>query len=199
MEAAEAIRRYFNGVNQEDWDDFRGIWHDDAVIEVVGGIRVQGWDEILPYYTGALAGFPVHYDDPYKVHVAGDTITVEIAFTGETVDGVPTTFEAVDVFTMEDGLVRRLTTWYDLGRVLGFLRTPGPAPTALAHAGRNGRRRARTTGAGSRSCRSPPTRSRTTSRSCRSPGSTASGRTSSSRRPRSSSRTSSSAATAPGR
>ena len=125
MEAAEAIRRYFNGVNQEDWDDFRGIWHDDAVIEVVGGIRVQGWDEILPYYTGALAGFPVHYDDPYKVHVAGDTITVEIAFTGETVDGVPTTFEAVDVFTMEDGLVRRLTTWYDLGRVLGFLRTPG--------------------------------------------------------------------------
>ena len=123
--APAAIGRYFHGVNNEDWDDFRGIWHDDAVVEVVGGIRVQGWDAILPYYVGALQNFPVHYDDPYRVHVAGDTVTVEIAFTGETVDGVPTTFEAVDVFTLEDGLVRRLTTWYDLDRVLSFTRTPG--------------------------------------------------------------------------
>jgi len=121
----EAIGRYFHGVNNEDWDDFRGIWHDDAVVEVVGGIRVQGWDEIRPYYVGALAGFPVHHDDPYRIHVAGDTVTVEIAFTGETAEGVPAAFEAVDVFTLEDGRVRRLTTWYDLGRVLGFLRTPG--------------------------------------------------------------------------
>ena len=123
--APAAIGRYFHGVNNEDWDDFRGIWHDDAVVEVVGGIRVQGWDGILPYYVGALQNFPVHYDDPYRVHVAGDTVTVEIAFAGETVDGVPTTFEAVDVFTLEDGLVRRLTTWYDLDRVLSFTRTPG--------------------------------------------------------------------------
>jgi ketosteroid isomerase-like protein len=121
----EAIGRYFNGVNTEDWDDFRGIWHDDAVVEVVGGVRVQGWDEIRPYYVRALAGFPAHHDDPYRIHVAGDTVTVEIAFTGETVEGVPTSFEAVDVFTLADGRITRLTTWYDLGRVLGFLRTPG--------------------------------------------------------------------------
>ena len=121
----EAIGRYFHGVNHEDWDDFHGIWHDDAVVEVVGGIRVQGWAEILPYYRRALSGFPVHHDDPYRVHVAGDTVTVEIAFTGETVDGVPAAFEAVDVFTLDEGRVRTLTTWYDLDRVLGFLRTRG--------------------------------------------------------------------------
>src|SRR6476620_5185440 len=125
MTAEELIARYFHGVNTEDWDDFRGIWQADAVIEVVGGIRVQGWGEILPYYTGALTNFPVHHDDPHTVHVAGDTITVEITFTGETVDGVPSTFEAVDVFTLEDGLIRRLTTWYDLDTILGFVRTPG--------------------------------------------------------------------------
>ena len=125
MPVPDVIRRYFHGVNNEDWDDFRGIWHDGAVIEVVGGTRVQGWEEILPYYVRALAGFPVHHDDPYAVHVAGDTVTVEIAFTGETVEGVPAAFEAVDVFTLEDGRVRKLTTWYDLDRVVGFLRTPG--------------------------------------------------------------------------
>jgi ketosteroid isomerase-like protein len=189
VEAAEAIRRYFNGVNNEDWDDFRGIWHDDAVIEVVGGIRVQGWDEILPYYTGALAGFPVHYDDPYKVHTAGDTITVEIAFTGETVDGVPTTFEAVDVFTMEDGLVRRLTA---------SCARPAP-PSGGSARWSDAPRPARTTGGRSTSCRSRPTPSRTTSRSSPSRDSRASPQTSSSRSPRGSSRTSSSAATARGR
>lgn len=125
MSRPEVIERYFHGVNDEDWDDFRGIWHDDAVVDVVGGIHVQGWGEILPYYVGALSSFPVHHDDPYRVHVAGDTVTVEIAFSGETVDGVPAAFEAVDVFTLDGGLVRRLTTWYDLDRVLAFLRTPG--------------------------------------------------------------------------
>ena len=125
MSPEELIARYFHGVNTEDWDDFRGIWQADAVIEVVGGIRVQGWEAILPYYTGALTNFPVHHDDPHTVHVAGDTITVEITFTGETVDGVPSTFEAVDVFTLEDGLIRRLTTWYDLDTILSFVRTPG--------------------------------------------------------------------------
>ena len=125
MSAQAVIDRYFHGVNTEDWDDFRGIWHDDGEIEVVGGIRVQGWDQILPYYTGALANFPVHYDDPHTVHVAGDTVTVEITFTGETVDGVPATFEAVDVFTLDEGRIRRLTTWYDLETILSFVRTPG--------------------------------------------------------------------------
>ena len=125
MSVPDVIGRYFHGVNGEDWDDFRGIWHDDAVVEVVGGLHLQGWDEILHYYVGALSNFPVHHDDPYRVHVAGDTVTVEIAFSGETVDGVPAAFEAVDVFTLEGGLVRRLTTWYDLDRVVGFLQTPG--------------------------------------------------------------------------
>ena len=80
------------------------------------------------------SNFPVHYDDPHTVHIAGDTITVEITFTGETVDGVPSTFEAVDVFTLEDGLIRRLTTWYDLDTILGFVRTPGTAGASAADA-----------------------------------------------------------------
>ena len=50
----EAITRYFSGVNNEDWDDFRGIWHDDADVDVVGGMRFRGVDEIMAYYPRAL-------------------------------------------------------------------------------------------------------------------------------------------------
>ena len=132
--APAAIGRYFDGVNNEDWDDFRGIWHDDAVVEVVGGIRVQGWDAILPYYVGALQNFPVHYDDPYRDSRRRRHDHGRDRFRRRDLDGVPTTFEAVDVFTLEDGLVRRLTTWYDLDRVLSFTRTPGTPERAAAHA-----------------------------------------------------------------
>jgi ketosteroid isomerase-like protein len=129
--AQEVMRRYFDGVNNENWEDFRQIWHEDAVVDVTGGLHFEGIDEIAPYYPRVLKNFPVHYDDPYAVHVAGDVVTVEIAFRGETLDGVAAEWEAVDVFTLEDGRIRKLTTWYDMGLVVGLLRTPGPPERRL--------------------------------------------------------------------
>ena len=123
--AREVMRRYFDGVNNENWEDFRGIWHEDAVVDVTGGLHFEGVEEIVPYYPRVLKNFPVHYDDPYAVHVAGDVVTVEIAFRGETLDGVTAEWEAVDVFTLENGRIRKLTTWYDMGYVVGLLRSPG--------------------------------------------------------------------------
>jgi hypothetical protein len=57
--------------------------------------------------------------------VSGDVVTVEIAFTGETQEGVPVEFEAVDVFTLRDGRICRLTTWYDIERVRKLAVRPG--------------------------------------------------------------------------
>ena len=195
-----AHRRYFDGVNSEDWDDFRGIWHDDAVIEVVGGIRVQGWDEILPYYAGALTDFPVHYDDPYtrsrrRRHDHGrDRVHRRDASTASR-----STFEAVDVFTLEDGLDPQAD---DLVR---------PRRGPRASCGRPARR----SGGSGRSCgtrrrrallppplessRLEPTRSRPTSTLLPVTRLDGSRQRSSSRFAEERSRTSSSAATAPGR
>jgi uncharacterized protein len=131
-EVPEAIRRYFAGVNGEAWDDFRGIWHEDAEVDVVGGMRFRGLDEIMAYYPRVLASFPVHHDDPYGIHVSGDVVTVEIAFAGETEAGVPAAWEAVDVFHLVDGRVKRLTTWYDLDEVVALLRDPGVPEKRLA-------------------------------------------------------------------
>ena len=74
----------------------------------------------------------MHHDDPYGIHVSGDVVTVEIAFEGETEAGVPAAWEAVDVFHLVDGRVKRLTTWYDLDEVVGLLRDPGVPEKRLA-------------------------------------------------------------------
>jgi ketosteroid isomerase-like protein len=131
-DAREVMRRYFDGVNKEDWADFAGIWHDDAVVDVSGGLHFEGVGEILPYYPSVLENFPRHYDDPWGIHVAGDVVTVEITFAGETVDGVEAGWEAVDVFTLRDGKIAKLTTWYDMGLVVGLLRRPGTPEKRLA-------------------------------------------------------------------
>jgi hypothetical protein len=65
--------------------------------------------------------------------VAGDVVTVEIAFEGETAAGVKAAWEAVDVFHLVDGRVKRLTTWYDLNQVVAFLRQPGDPARRLVN------------------------------------------------------------------
>jgi ketosteroid isomerase-like protein len=121
----DAIRRYFDGLNNEDWKDFTGIWTDDAELVGVGARTRKGRDDVMTYYSNVLVPYPVHYDDPYAIHVSGDIVTVEIAFRGETHEGVPVEFEAVDVFTMRDGKIARLTTWYDIERVRKLATRPG--------------------------------------------------------------------------
>jgi hypothetical protein len=38
----------------------------------------------------------------------------EVTFSGTTADGRDVTFDAVDVFDLEDGLIRRFSNWYDI-------------------------------------------------------------------------------------
>jgi ketosteroid isomerase-like protein len=130
-EVPEAIRRYFDGLNNENWDDFNGIWTEDAELIGVGARPRSGKEDVLTYYSTVLVPYPVHYDDPYAIHVAGDIVTVEIHFTGETHEGVPVEFEAVDVFTMRDGMICRLTTWYDIDAVRKAATRPGAPGTRL--------------------------------------------------------------------
>src|SRR5581483_6596819 len=46
-------------------------------------------------------------------------------------EGTPVTFEAVDVFTIADGKIARLTTWYDVDAVRESARRPGTREARL--------------------------------------------------------------------
>ena len=105
----QAIHDYFDAINSEDWDKLASLWTEDAELNVVAARPRKGRDDVLTYYPRALAPFPKHYDDPYRISVAGDVVTVEIEFTGEMADGRPVHFFAVDVFDMRDGKLWKMS------------------------------------------------------------------------------------------
>ena len=110
----QAIIDYFDAINTEDWDKLASLWVDDAELNVVAARPRRGKADVLGYYPKALAPFPKHYDDPYRISVDGDVVTVEIEFTGEMADGRPVQFLAVDVFDMREGRLWKMSSWFNI-------------------------------------------------------------------------------------
>ena len=108
------VRDYFAAVNDRRYEDLAALFHDDAVLRPVGSRPRTGRAEIAAYYPPLLAGFVRSHDELVAVHVAGDVVTAEIAFSGTTVAGRPVAFEAVDVFRVNDGRITTLRILYDL-------------------------------------------------------------------------------------
>jgi len=114
MSNVDVIQRYFAAVNAEDWEALREVWHPDVVWRAIAARRRSGIDDVMTYYPRALAPYPVHYDDPVRVIDAGETVTVEIEFTGESDTGKTVRFDAVDIFDFVDGKIIKFSSWFDI-------------------------------------------------------------------------------------
>lgn len=122
---------YFDAINARDWDALARLFADDAELRPVGSRDRRGRDDVAAYYPPLLAGFADSHDEPVAFHVAGEVVTVEIAFTGTTDDGVPVAFDAADIFELQDGAITRLRLLYDTRDVARQIRggTPRDAST----------------------------------------------------------------------
>lgn len=110
----DVIGAYVAAINSENWDALAELWHPDAVWRAVGARPRRSREDILTYYPRALALYPEHHDELTRIIEGEDTIVAEITFTGKTPGGKPVTFEAVDVFDLEDGLICRFSSWFDI-------------------------------------------------------------------------------------
>lgn len=114
MSPAQVAQAYFDAVNERRFDDLAALFHDDAELRPVGSRPRIGRDDIAGYYAPLLAGFTMSHDDPRALHVAGEVVTAEIAFTGTTVTGREVAFDAVDVFRVREGRISTLRILYDM-------------------------------------------------------------------------------------
>ena len=115
MDAARAlVHEYFRAVNEEDWDALAAIWTEDCEMIAVGGPPRRGREDVVRAYRRFLAQFPEHHDEPGRLFVHGETVTVEVRFTATNRAGGPVELDCVDVIDVADGRFRRLTFWCDL-------------------------------------------------------------------------------------
>lgn len=120
MNTPDAVRRYFECINGDRFDELRDVFAADVLLQMAGANDRRGVDAAVAYYPLALAPLPHHFDDPVTVVGSDDSrrVAVEIAFTGTTTGGRPVEFTAVDLFDLgDDGRITRLRSFYDTARV----------------------------------------------------------------------------------
>lgn len=122
-----ALKRYFASINDEDWDGLAALFHPEAQLRAPGIGAVGGGEGVAGYYQAALAPYPEHRDEPTRILLCDSTATVEIHFDGRLANGRPLSFDAVDVFDFRDGLIHRLSSWYDSHQVRRDLREASQA------------------------------------------------------------------------
>lgn len=108
------IAAYFDSLNSENWPRLRTLWHPEVELRAVGARPRKGIDDVMTLFEKLFDPWATHIDKPVRVIEAGDTATVEVEFTGLVPGGEDVVFDAVDVFDFEDGLIRRLSNWYDV-------------------------------------------------------------------------------------
>ena len=117
VEVPEVVNRYFELMNGERWDVFGELWAPDAEHWAVGAGSRKGREAVVDFYSRLFRAWAVHLDRPTRYLVSGDTVTVEVTFGGRLTDGRELEFPAVDVIDTKDGLITRLTNWYDIAWV----------------------------------------------------------------------------------
>jgi ketosteroid isomerase-like protein len=120
-EVRDIVTTYFDCVNNDKWEALRDLWHPECVTTPLEGPQLQGVDAVMALYPELLAPFPVHFDDPRRILVSGDSATVEIHFTGTMESGRVIEFDALDVFDTQDGKIRSLRYWYNPGPIIAAM------------------------------------------------------------------------------
>jgi ketosteroid isomerase-like protein len=120
----DVVRRYFVCLDTEDWTTMRGLWHEGSALRAVGARPRDGIEEVIRYFSRLFSPWAHHVDSPTRIISADDTVVVEVKFKGVTLHGREVTFDAVDIFDLEGGRIRRLANWYDLEYARAVLRDP---------------------------------------------------------------------------
>ena len=117
----ETVQSYFTALNTEDWELMASVLVPEVDLVPSGSRPRTGSDKAIAMFQKIFGRFPVHADDPTRFICDGNTVVVEITFNGATRDGQELSFDAVDIFDVEDGRICRLAQWFDTAALAAML------------------------------------------------------------------------------
>ena len=123
----QIVRNYFEAINHTRLDDLAEVFAEDAELNFPMMHPIIGREPIRQFYEGVLNFYPKRYDDARRFFFSdtGD-VAVEIHFESVTATGQEVIFDAVDLFTIVDGHIKKLHIFYDSARVIKMI---GRLPT----------------------------------------------------------------------
>ena len=121
------IERYFAAVNAGDFDTLREVLHPEIELTACMSRPRQGVESVVAFFDAVFGRYPEHSDIPTRLICDGNSVAAEIHFEGRSDTGAEIVFEAVDVFDVVDGRIRRLSQWFDSADLQRQLRSPEPA------------------------------------------------------------------------
>lgn len=118
----EAVQAYFEAVHAGRADQLAEVFTESAALYFPMQEPVRGRGAIRAFYEGVFAFYTRRSDSVSRWFFSEDgSVAAEIHFEGRTSDGKDVVFDAVDVFSVEDGKISRLQIFYDSARVLKML------------------------------------------------------------------------------
>lgn len=119
VDSVAVAKSYFAAVNETRLDDLAAVFAPDGVLTFPMLEPIRGRKGIRDFYAGVLQFYPKRYDEVTRWFVSekGD-VAAEIHFEGRTATGRDVVFDAVDLFTIRNGLIERLNIFYDSAKVL---------------------------------------------------------------------------------
>ena len=107
-------KRYFSAVNETRLDDLAQVFAPEGVLHFPVLEPLRGRDAIRSFYAGVLEFYPKRYDDVTQWFTSeSGNVAAYIHFEGQTQTGRDVVFDAVDVFTIRDGMIQQLQIFYD--------------------------------------------------------------------------------------
>lgn len=118
----EIVRAYFAAVNETRLEDLVTLFAPEASLHFPLSDPIVGREAIGRFYANVLQFYPERFDEVRRLFFSpeGD-VAVEIHFEGKTATGRKVVFEAVDLFTIREGLIQKLQIFYDSARVLEMI------------------------------------------------------------------------------
>jgi hypothetical protein len=102
-EAAEVVAQYFARMRDRD-PNVADLFHEDASLIGLGGVR-NGQAAIREFYAGSIRGASPSPTLVGEILAAGSRVAAEIRISLSNSSSI----HAVDLFVVEDGLIRSLT------------------------------------------------------------------------------------------
>ena len=127
LSSRAVVERYFAAVNAGDFDTLRQVLHPDIELTACMSRPRQGVESVVAFFDAVFGRYPEHSDIPTRLICDGNSVVAEIHFEGRSDTGAEIVFEAVDVFDVVDGRIRRLSQWFDSADLQRQLRSPEPA------------------------------------------------------------------------